>query len=116
MVKDKVQTCPACDGGGYFGQEGAFEVLTLTDADRALIKASDWNGLKLELRKRKVPTLQQAALRKAVDGITSVEEVIRVTTEQSGGGSTPASGGAGGAPVPAPSQPSSPAPAAAAKK
>jgi type IV pilus assembly protein PilB len=102
MVKDKVQTCPACDGGGYFGQEGAFEVVTLSDGDRSLIKAGDWNGLKLELRKRKVPTLQQAALRKAVDGITSVEEVIRVTTEQA---AAPAA-----APAPAPT------PAAAAAK
>jgi type II secretory ATPase GspE/PulE/Tfp pilus assembly ATPase PilB-like protein len=105
MVKDKVQTCPACDGGGYFGQEGAFEVVTLTDGDRSLIKAGDWNGLKLELRKRKVPTLQQAALRKAVDGITSVEEVIRVTTEQ-----------AAPAPAPAAAPAAAPAPAAVAKK
>jgi type IV pilus assembly protein PilB len=101
MVKDKVQTCPACDGGGYFGQEGAFEVLTLTDGDRQFIKAGDWNGLKLELRKRKVPTLQQAALRKAVDGITSVEEVIRVTTEQAAGAASPAPSPAPAAPAPA---------------
>ncbi len=105
MVKDKVQTCPACDGGGYFGQEGVFEVITLTDGDRQMIKAGDWNGLKLELRKRKVPMLQQAALRKAVDGITSVEEVIRVTTEAP----------AGGAPVAATAPASAPAPAAAKK-
>jgi type II secretory ATPase GspE/PulE/Tfp pilus assembly ATPase PilB-like protein len=82
MVKDKTETCPQCGGGGYFGQEGIFEVYPLTDPDRQLIKRSDWNSLKLELRKRKLPTMQQAALRKAIDGVTSVEEVLRVTTEQ----------------------------------
>lgn len=112
MVKDKVQTCPACDGGGYFGQEGIFEVVTLTDADRQMIKAGDWNGLKLELRKRKVPTLQQAALRKAVDGITSVEEVIRVTTEAAPAAAAPAAAPAAPAAAPA----AKPQPAAPAKK
>lgn len=112
MVKDKVQTCPACDGGGYFGQEGIFEVITLTDGDRQMIKAADWNGLKLELRKRKVPTLQQAALRKAVDGITSVEEVIRVTTEAAPAAAAPAAAPAAPAAAPA----AKPQPAAPAKK
>ncbi len=81
MVKDKVQECGACNGVGYMGQEAIFEVVTLTDGDRQLLKAGDLNALKLELRKRKVPTLQQSALRKALDGITSVDEVIRVTTD-----------------------------------
>jgi type II secretory ATPase GspE/PulE/Tfp pilus assembly ATPase PilB-like protein len=81
MVKDKVQTCPMCEGAGYFGQEGVYEVFPFTDADRQLIKNQNWNDLKLELRKRKLATIQQAALRKAVDGITSVEEVSRVTAE-----------------------------------
>ncbi|MFO0857355.1 MAG: ATPase, T2SS/T4P/T4SS family [Phycisphaerales bacterium] len=112
MVKDKVQTCPACDGGGYFGQEGIFEVIVLTDGDRQMIKAGDWNGLKLELRKRKIPTLQQAALRKAVDGITSVEEVIRVTTETAPAAAAPAAAPAAPAAAPA----AKPAAAAPAKK
>lgn len=112
MVKDKVQTCPACDGGGYFGQEGIFEVVVLTDGDRQMIKAGDWNGLKLELRKRKIPTLQQAALRKAVDGITSVEEVIRVTTETAPAAAAPAAAPAAPAAAPA----AKPAAAAPAKK
>mgnify|MGYP000939476400 FL=1 len=82
MVKDKPQTCSMCDGNGYFGQEGAFEVYLLEDADRQAIKAQDWNALKLLLRKRNLPSIQQAALRKAIEGTTSVEEVGRVTAEQ----------------------------------
>jgi general secretion pathway protein E len=105
QVKDKVQTCPSCDGGGYFGQEGIYEIFTIGAAERALIKSGDWNGLKLELRKRKLPTIQQAALRKALDGITSIEEVLRVTAEAPATPATPAAASApaaGGAAPPAP--------------
>lgn len=110
MVKDKPQTCSMCDGGGYFGQEGAFEVFVLEDADRQAIKAQDWNALKLSLRKRNLPTIQQAALRKAIEGTTSVEEVLRVTAEQAPPAPGAGGGGAQGAPKPA-----TPAPATGAK-
>jgi type II secretory ATPase GspE/PulE/Tfp pilus assembly ATPase PilB-like protein len=110
MVKDKPQACTMCDGGGYFGQEGAYEIFVFTDADRQFIKNQDWNGLKLELRKRNLATIQQSALRKAIDGTTSVEEVLRVTAEapapssssppSSPPPSAPPAPGAGGAPKP----------------
>ncbi|HYF15076.1 MAG TPA: ATPase, T2SS/T4P/T4SS family [Phycisphaerales bacterium] len=102
MVKDKVQTCSQCEGVGYFGQEGVFEVYVLTDGDRVLVKNQDWNGLKLEFRKRKLPNIQQAALRKAIDGVTSIEEVLRITTEA--------------APAPQAPAPAAPATPAAAKQ
>ncbi|MFZ4576410.1 MAG: hypothetical protein ACOYN0_18655, partial [Phycisphaerales bacterium] len=47
----------------------------------AAIKAGDLGSLKMLLKKRNVPTLQQSAIRKAVDGVTSVEEITRVTAE-----------------------------------
>lgn len=105
MVKDKTETCPQCGGIGYFGQEGIFEVDVLTDTDRQLIRSGDWNSLKLELRKRKLPTLQQAALRKALDGVTSIEEVLRVTTEAQPGAPTSA---APTPPTPPPTTPPTP--------
>jgi len=103
LVKDKPQTCPMCAGVGYVGQEGVFEVFPFGDAERAMLKASNLNGLKLELRKRNLPTIQQAALRKAIDGITSVEEVMRVTADASAAAPT------------TPTAPASPGPAAARK-
>jgi type II secretory ATPase GspE/PulE/Tfp pilus assembly ATPase PilB-like protein len=98
IVKEKEQECPVCHGAGFLGQEGVFEVYNFNDADRELIRSGDWNGLKLELRKRKIPTMQHAALRKALDGTTSVEEVARVTSETppaAGGGAGAAGAGAG---------------------
>lgn len=82
LIKNKPEVCPACNGVGYIGMEGVFEVFGLGDAERAFVKAGDLNGLRAEWRKKGLPTIQQAALRKVMDGTTSVEEMIRVTTEE----------------------------------
>lgn len=81
LIKNKPEVCPVCGGGGYIGQEGVFEIFALGDAERGMIKAGDWNALKGEFRKKGLPTIQQSALRKAIDGITSVEEVMRITAD-----------------------------------
>lgn len=81
LIKNKPETCPACKGSGYFGSEGVFEVFQLDDACRDRIRAKDFVGLKGELRKKQLPSMQQAALRRAIDGTTSVEEVVRITSD-----------------------------------
>jgi len=81
LVKNKPETCPACSGAGFVGLDAAFEIYPLGEAERALVKSQDWNAIKMELRKKKVLSIQQAALRKALDGVTSVEEVLRATAE-----------------------------------
>ncbi len=104
LIKNKPEVCPMCKGSGYYGQIGVFEVITLTDGDRAMIRAGDINGLRAELRKRNVLTIQQAALRRAIEGVTSVEEIGRMTEQQ-----TPAP--VGGAPAVAQAPKPAPAPA-----
>lgn len=82
MIKNKPEVCPMCQGHGYFGQEGVFEVFALGKEERDLVVQGNYTGLKAAMRKKQMPTLQQVAIRKAVDGITSVEEVMRVTTAE----------------------------------
>jgi type II secretory ATPase GspE/PulE/Tfp pilus assembly ATPase PilB-like protein len=122
LVKNKPEACPVCQGGGYFGQEGVYEVCLFDKEARDLIAAGNLNGLKAWMRtKRNAPTIQQVAIRKAVDGITSVEEVLRITTGEGGGqpagaGGSP-TGGGGGAPGSGPSgKPSGPTPGSPAPK
>lgn len=103
LIKNKPEVCPVCGGGGYLGQDGVFEVFPINDAARAMLKAGDWNGLKVEFRKHGYPTIQQAALRKAIDGVTSVEEVLRITGEgPAPGQAAAAQAAAKPAPAPAP--------------
>ncbi len=79
LIKNKPENCPACQGGGYLGQTACFEVYPIGPTERDLIARQDWNTLRAEFRKKQLPSIAQAALRKAVEGITSVEEVSRIT-------------------------------------
>jgi type II secretory ATPase GspE/PulE/Tfp pilus assembly ATPase PilB-like protein len=88
LIRNKPEICPVCQGIGYKGQTGLFEVFRIGPAERELIKAQNWGGLRGELRKQGLPTLNQAALRRAVEGATSIEEVSRISS--SGGSNKPA--------------------------
>lgn len=85
LIKNKPEVCPVCSGGGYFGQDACFEVYALGNEERELIGTGNFQGLKASLRKRGLPTIQQVAIRKAVDGVTSVEEVLRITASEAPG-------------------------------
>ncbi|USN98429.1 MAG: Flp pilus assembly complex ATPase component TadA [Phycisphaeraceae bacterium] len=78
LIKNKPEICPVCKGIGYEDQLGVFEVFPIGSAEQKLIAAQDWTGLRGEMRKRKLPSIQQAALLKAVEGETSMEEVQRI--------------------------------------
>ncbi|MBL8759177.1 MAG: Flp pilus assembly complex ATPase component TadA [Phycisphaerae bacterium] len=80
LIKNKPEVCPVCAGIGYFGCEGVFEVFRFGPEEREFIAQGDLAGLRAQLRKRNLLSLQQAALRKAITGVTSVEEVTRVTS------------------------------------
>lgn len=107
LIKNKPEVCPVCAGGGYANVSGIFEIYSIDEAARERIAAGDWNGLRTELRKRGLPTMQQAALRKAVDGFTSIEEVMRVTADPK-----PEAAKAAAPKKPDASKPDAPAPAA----
>lgn len=106
LIKNKPEICPACKGSGYFGAEGVFEVYQLDDACRDRIRAKDFVGLKGELRKKQLPSMQQSALRRAIDGTTSVEEVVRITSDgKEGAGGTPPAPAVTPGPKPVPAKP-----------
>ena len=79
LVKNKPEVCPVCNGLGYEGQIGVFEVYAIGKDAKAAIAKQDWNGLKTEMRKAGTPSIQQSALLKAVEGMTTIEEVSRLS-------------------------------------
>lgn len=81
--KNEPEVCPQCQGSGYHGVDALYEIFLLDPAERELAKNDDVSGLKAAFRKKGYPTMQQVALRKAVDGITSIEEILRVTGDGS---------------------------------
>ncbi|MEX0937652.1 MAG: ATPase, T2SS/T4P/T4SS family [Pirellulales bacterium] len=72
--------CRDCRNIGYTGRKGIFELLSTTDRVRQLAhdRASSWELRKVGLEEG-MRTLRQDAWAKMLDGITTVDEVLRVT-------------------------------------
>ena len=81
-VNKKLVPCPESGGTGFVGQIGVFEVYNIGQEEKAAIAQGDMNALAVAFKKQGVPTIQQAALMRAVEGETSVDEVVRVTVGQ----------------------------------
>ena len=78
--KGKPIICSTCGGTGYFGRVGAFEVLMITDEIRDLIKQdAGISQIRAACRKKRILYLQEQALRRAIEGLTSVNEVVRIS-------------------------------------
>ena len=72
--------CIRCRNTGYFGRTGIFEILPIDNAIRDLVdRSEDFLKIKDMAIKRGMRTLRQSALRKLAEGITTFEEVVRVT-------------------------------------
>jgi len=70
--------CPTCQGSGYAGRFGAFELLTIDDSIRAMIKSgANTTQIKAQARKNKMYYLQEEGLLKTMDGTTSINEILR---------------------------------------
>ncbi|MFG0282827.1 MAG: ATPase, T2SS/T4P/T4SS family [Phycisphaerales bacterium JB039] len=80
LIKNKPALCPVCGGTGFTGQTGVFEIYRIGADERAMLTRGDLKAVAAEFKKRKLPTLQQAALIRATEGVTSVEEVIRISS------------------------------------
>ncbi|MBI4802260.1 MAG: Flp pilus assembly complex ATPase component TadA [Elusimicrobia bacterium] len=72
--------CDACAKTGYKGRMGIYEILEVNDVIRGLIIEKAYVvKLKEAGRKNGMITLRESAVRKLFEGLTTVEEVIRVT-------------------------------------
>jgi general secretion pathway protein E len=73
--------CEACLHTGYKGRTGIFEFLMVDEVIRSLmLTTSDANTLQKAAVARGMKTLRSDGVRKALEGVTTVEEVLRVTT------------------------------------
>ncbi|MBP6369166.1 MAG: type II secretion system protein GspE, partial [Burkholderiales bacterium] len=74
--------CGQCSHTGYTGRVSIIEMMPMTDALRALVMR---HATSIELKAQAVRdgmvTMYEDGLRKAVTGITTVEEVLRATRE-----------------------------------
>ncbi|HHE45764.1 MAG TPA: hypothetical protein ENL05_00215, partial [Candidatus Moranbacteria bacterium] len=72
--------CPKCNGLGYKGRVGIFEVLTINeDIEKLILEMAGETDSALDALESGMITMLQDGILKAVAGITSIDEVKRVT-------------------------------------
>ncbi len=78
----KGQGCSECGDSGYVGRIGIFEVLPVTDRISKLMLAHpEASALEEEAIKEGMITMRQDGYMKVLQGITTIEEVLRVAQE-----------------------------------
>jgi len=76
----KGRGCERCNGVGYKGRVGLFEVLEMPDKLRALVASGvTANDLRRAAIEDGMVTLRRSGLGKVADGVTTLEEVVRET-------------------------------------
>jgi len=72
--------CESCFHTGYKGRIGIFEMMKMNqDLKSLILKSHDTNRIMAEALKLKMVTLREDGIRKVLGGVTTIEEVLRVT-------------------------------------
>lgn len=73
--------CGTCQGTGYLGRTAVLELLVVDDQLREAIRSGDANKIKSAVRKAGLSYWQEVAMEQVVAGVTSVQEIVRVSKE-----------------------------------
>jgi len=75
--------CARCNNSGYKGRTGIYELLDITDEIRDMITADgSIDDIRNVARSQGMTTLREAGLKLILDGITTIDEVVRETVTE----------------------------------
>jgi general secretion pathway protein E len=75
--------CESCNNRGYRGRSGIYELLPVTTEIRQLVMArADAGTIRRQAVKEGMCTLRRFGGLKVLEGVTSIEEVLRVTQQE----------------------------------
>jgi general secretion pathway protein E len=75
--------CESCSHTGYKGRTGIYELLTMTEDLRALVVGrAPLDEIRAAARRDRMKSLYEDGMHKVAAGITTIEEVMRVTNEE----------------------------------
>jgi type IV pilus assembly protein PilB len=76
----KGKGCPACNGSGYKGRIALYEIMPAgSEIKEMVLEGASADEVKKTAVKLGMKTLRMSGLTKVVEGVTSIEEVMRVT-------------------------------------
>jgi type II secretory ATPase GspE/PulE/Tfp pilus assembly ATPase PilB-like protein len=77
--RGKATMCEDCQGTGFLGRTGIFEIIIIDDQLREVLKQSgSLSQIGTEFRRTKMLYLQEEALKKVVAGETAINEIVRI--------------------------------------
>ena len=77
--RGKEVTCDKCQGTGYVGRTGVFEIIIINDQLRkTIIQSKSLAEIDSKFRATKMLYLQEQALRKVINGTTAINEMVRI--------------------------------------
>jgi type IV pilus assembly protein PilB len=72
--------CKTCNGSGYKGRVALYEVMRFTDTLKEMVlQGSSTAELKMAAIKNGMMSLRMSGIQKVLDGVTTTEEIMRVT-------------------------------------
>ena len=75
----KPRTCENCQGTGFVGRTGVFEIIIIDDELRRSIKESkSLSEIDAQFKRAKMAYLQERALKNVIDGKTAMNEVVQI--------------------------------------
>jgi general secretion pathway protein E len=74
--------CEACQGSGYRGRTGIYELVPVDDHLQAMIHQGESEQALERYARTLSPGIRDDGLRKVLDGVTTLEEVVRVTKDE----------------------------------
>jgi len=78
----KGKGCDKCNGTGYKGRVALYEVMGVTEGIKELVlRGANANELKAKAMEEGMISLRRSGLEKVKKGVTTIEEVVRVTFE-----------------------------------
>jgi general secretion pathway protein E len=79
MKQPKPGGCPACDGKGYRGRLGVFELMIIDDPIKTIIHQNpDEVAISHEALQRGMTSMRADSVMKVLDGLTDIAEVERM--------------------------------------
>ncbi len=81
--KGRASVCEHCQGTGYYGRTGIFETILIDDELRKILaQAKSIQDIANSFRRSGMLYMQEQSLKKVVNGVTAINEVVREFTPQ----------------------------------